>query len=154
MAAGTLHAVLLAAACAVLLWASVVDARRRMIPNAAVVALAVLWAVGALTVWPAGIAAYVTQGLIGGVVTAGVAVLCAFMLSRARGAEALGAGDVKLLFAVGLFTGAYAGMAVLAAACLLACLYALIRAAAHAPVSDFPFAPFIACAAICAMVLF
>ena len=57
---------------------------------------------------------------------------------------ALGAGDVKLLFPIGLFAGFEGGIAVLCVACVASLLYCVARFAVGCPVRDFPFAPFLA----------
>ena len=58
--------------------------------------------------------------------------------------EPLGAGDVKLLFPIGLFAGFEGGIAALCVACVASLLYCVARFAVGRPAHDFPFAPFLA----------
>lgn len=69
---------------------------------------------------------------------------CSLAVSCFRGGEPLGAGDVKLLFPIGLFAGFEGGIAALGVACVASLLYCAARLAVGSPVRDFPFAPFLA----------
>ena len=72
------------------------------------------------------------------------ALACSLAISFFRGGESLGAGDVKLLFPIGLFAGFEGGIVALGVACVASLLYCLARLAAGRPARDFPFAPFLA----------
>lgn len=72
------------------------------------------------------------------------ALACSLAISFFRGCESLGAGDVKLLFPIGLFAGFEGGIVALGVACVASLLYCLARFAAGRPARDFPFAPFLA----------
>ena len=72
------------------------------------------------------------------------ALACSLAISFFRGGESLGAGDVKLLFPIGLFAGFEGGIVALGVACVASLLYCLARFAAGRPARDFPFAPFLA----------
>ena len=71
------------------------------------------------------------------------ALACSLAISFFRGGESLGAGDVKLLFPIGLFAGFEGGIVALGVACVASILYCLARFAAGRPARDFPFAPFL-----------
>ena len=72
------------------------------------------------------------------------ALSCSLAISFFRGGESLGAGDVKLLFPIGLFAGFEGGIVALGVACVASLLYCLARFAVGRPARDFPFAPFLA----------
>lgn len=72
------------------------------------------------------------------------ALACSLAISFFRGGESLGAGDVKLLFPIGLFAGFEGGIVALGVACVASLLYCLARFVAGRPARDFPFAPFLA----------
>ena len=71
------------------------------------------------------------------------ALACSLAISFFHGGESLGAGDVKLLFPIGLFTGFEGGIVALGVACIASLLYCLTRFVAGRPARDFPFAPFL-----------
>lgn len=71
------------------------------------------------------------------------ALACSLAISFFRGGESLGAGDVKLLFPIGLFAGFEGGIVALGVACVASLLYCLARFVAGRPARDFPFAPFL-----------
>ena len=144
-----------------LVWAGVVDARTRMVPRGALVAGAAAWAVSfaasavayrAAFSWRAALAASV----IGAALVAAFALAVDAVLSRMTGRAALGMGDTKLLFLIGLHCGAVTTLACLCAACVLAAFYSVARYAvvgimrllrvSNAPLFDgtFPFVPFLA----------
>ncbi len=176
----------------VLLYASVVDIRERIIPNRVVVIGVALWcgsflvqvicaiqepcfvpnppcAIGlvfngmtssfALDVSPGStfvstdvtssnladsILSVAASSIIGAFGVSALALACAFPVSLIQGGEPLGAGDVKLLFPIGLFVGFEGGIAVLGVACVASLLYCLARFVVGRPARDFPFAPFLA----------
>lgn len=123
------------AAC-VFAWAGVVDAARRIVPNAAVLAGVGIWcavfAAAAASADAGPLRRACFAGLAGALAAAGFSGACACVLSRVSGRAALGMGDVKLLFAAGLFLGAAGALVCLGAACALAALYACARFAADA----------------------
>lgn len=66
----------------------------------------------------------------------------------------LGGGDIKLLFAVNLFLGLYAGLLTIFLACVIGLIFAPIwRKATKNTAPTFPFGPSIACATLLSLVL-
>ena len=176
----------------VLLYASVIDIRERIIPDRVVVAGIALWCVSllvqivgviegssfahepssavglvfngatslsAMNVSPGSpfeladacssnliesILSTATSSVIGAFGVSAFALGCSLAVSHFRGGEPLGAGDVKLLFPIGLFAGFEGGIAALCVACVASLLYCAARLAVGSPVRDFPFAPFLA----------
>ena len=84
------------------------------------------------------------SSVIGAFGVSAFALGCSLAVSCFRGGEPLGAGDVKLLFPIGLFAGFEGGIAALCVACVASLLYCVARLAVGCPVRDFPFAPFLA----------
>lgn len=84
------------------------------------------------------------SSVIGAFAVSAFALGCSLAVSYFRGGEPLCAGDVKLLFPIGLFAGFEGGIAVLGVACVASLLYCVARLAVGRPVRDFPFAPFLA----------
>ena len=84
------------------------------------------------------------SNIIGAFAVSAFALGCSLAVSYFRGGEPLGAGDVKLLFPIGLFAGFEGGIAALGVACVVSLLYCVARFAVGRPAHDFPFAPFLA----------
>ena len=170
----------------VLLCASFIDIRERIIPNRVVVAGIALWCVSFLVQVvgaiqgpscavgpvfggatfsfttnaspgsPSGLAGSFSSNLVESILSTAAssaigafgvslfALACSLAISFFHGGESLGAGDVKLLFPIGLFAGFEGGIAALGVACVASLLYCLARFAVGRPARDFPFAPFLA----------
>ncbi len=123
-----------------LIYAAIVDARTRLIPLISLLAPTLAWICTAVVgvicgqclfvFADRGLAAsvWIAEGVAGGVLTAGFAFACALPLECRSGNRALGGGDVKLLFVIGLFYGPPGGIAVLAAACVFALLWQMVSA--------------------------
>lgn len=160
----------------VLAWISIVDVQERIIPHGVLL--------GAVAIWCMLIACTAAFGSEGSAFRAAAAGIAgAFALGAGSfatscvadvfaGRETFGAGDVKLLFVVGLFSGAFWGAVILVLACVLLLAVAFVRACRdgflrrhpsrkdrsipigfHGGTSDdgtFPFAPFVA-VAVCAV---
>ncbi|MDO5042093.1 MAG: prepilin peptidase [Slackia sp.] len=116
----------------VLVWSSIVDIKRRIVPGGAIAVLLAVWtlvfgaaflACGDASVWRSGVLA----GAIGAAVASTFAFSCGWLLSRMRKRTALGFGDVKLLFVFGLYCGVAGTLACLFAACVLAAFYSIVR---------------------------
>ncbi|MDO4590147.1 MAG: prepilin peptidase [Slackia sp.] len=164
------RAVAASVVCAALVVLSAIDVRRRIVAPGFVGALCALWAVlgiacamrsGAVFAWH-----WACAGLAGAVAGAGCALACSFACKSSSADEPLGMGDVKLLFALGLYGGPAFVLACLGAACLLALVYAAARAAFDATRrrvtpcrafdsfdGTFAFVPFLS-VAFCALMLF
>ncbi len=116
--------------------ASLSDVRSRTVPNAVVATLAVLWVA---TVWfvpcgtapgevgsafagvsEGGVVAVALDGLAGGLAIGVGMLLLALVVETRTGRHSFGGGDIKLLFAVGLFLGLPASLTMLLIACIFA----------------------------------
>lgn len=121
----------------VLAWSSIVDIKRRIVPDGAIAVSLAAWALafgatflacGDASVWRSGVLA----GVVGAVVASMFAFSCGWLLSRMRKRAALGFGDVKLLFVFGLYCGAAGTLVCLFTACVLAVFYSCVRFAIDA----------------------
>ena len=121
---GVLSAVLgvacLATLAAALGVASATDLSCRIIPNGCVLAVACSGVVRALVNGPA--MALVAEALLGGLSVLGIMLLAAALSTRGGGRPGVGGGDVKLLAAVGVWTGPLVGLATVALSCLVGVL--------------------------------
>lgn len=129
----------------VLLWAAHADLRTTLVPRAAPWALAVIQLVYCMALWLLlGLDAswLLGRSALGALVLGGTTLALALALEHAQGRDALGGGDIKLLFALGFSFGWERGMVMLALACtaflawaasrqLLGCF--LSRVPAHVP---------------------
>lgn len=130
MALGVHGALMLALA-----YASVVDARTRLVPRGSLIVGAAAWVVGValgiasgtcpfflLASFDGGAAAllWILECMAGGVVTAGVALVVSLAIERRSEGAAIGGGDIKLLFVVGLYAGPLSGFGILGVSCVLA----------------------------------
>ena len=178
---------------AALAYAVVVDVKTRFVPMASLVIGIMAWCAAAAlgAAWGACPFLYafadshtilwVLSGVVGGVATAGFAFLCSRAMERRCGEEALGGGDVKLLFVLGLYVGFERGIVTLGVACLFAliwqgvlillrivsfacerrrgappCCVDFTRDISHRPIlrqawRTFPFVPFIVAAFVCVL---
>lgn len=165
----------LAVVCLLLCLVSVHDARTRTIPNGyvmAVIGTRVACGVAAVAVdaaspkaplamlWPA--LGDLGWSLCGGLALAAPALGVALLLRHRTGRMQLGGGDVKLLFAVGTWLGAWLGWCAVGVACAIGVVSDLVRrvvSVANGPPrvslreSSFAFAPALlcGCAAVMAM---
>lgn len=117
-------------ACA-LAWISFVDVRERIIPHGALLGAAAIWCalVACTAVLGEGASAFraALAGAAGACALGAGSLLTSCAADRIAGRETLGAGDMKLLFVVGLFSGAFWGAVVLVLACMLLLGSALVR---------------------------
>lgn len=154
---------------AMFLWACLIDARERLIPNAAVIVALGGWCGAFALAFIAACfrnegAASASASLVSGVLSGGagafglatLAFIAGAVTTRIAGRPALGMGDVKLLFVMGLYLGFLPAAASLCAACALSAAYAIARTVvsclcarcgsgddARAFDGTFPFAPFL-----------
>lgn len=134
----------------VLLFVSYTDLRNRVIPNEALLVSAGSWfvvlAASALQLPLLQWLLLCLECLVGALFLGGFSLVTALALEYFSGKSALGGGDVKLLFVMGLYLGLSLGLLVLFAACLLLLLFALLRALLRkGPDEGLPFAPFLTC---------
>jgi leader peptidase (prepilin peptidase)/N-methyltransferase len=150
-----------------LLVLSFIDLDTLRLPNALVATLAALGLVGAVASQLAGSDAVPLVGLareglwssplvvaaIGAASGAGVSGLIAAVYAVARGRTGLGMGDVKLLAAIGLFTGPYvlAGLVLGSFAGAIVGVVAAARAGEEASSFRIPFGPFLAAGSVVAV---
>lgn len=121
-----------------LLVAALTDARGRIIPNEVVlggVAAHLAFALAASS--PSSV---LLTSLAGGIALAGPALLVGLAIGHATGQTALGGGDVKLLFLVGLWLGPWRGIVAAGLSCVLGVCVSL----AARKGGTFPLAPPIA----------
>ena len=113
-----------------LIWAAAVDARRRIIPNAAVAAGCAGWLVLLVAAELAGIDVRVAaaSGLAAGLLLLAGLLVFAVVFERASGRASMGGGDIKLLAACGLYLGLVRALVALMAACILALAVEAVRA--------------------------
>ena len=147
------------------------DSIRNIIPNRCVLAILLIWGieklyaglnmtvyllnrVGAGTDRPAGryasdvIFVWETAGnVISGLVIALIALTASFIIRKAVRRKALGGGDIKLLFALGLFLGFGRSITMLFLACIFGLATALFTAG-KGRYGHFPFGPAISLAYI------
>ena len=98
--------------------ASVSDLSCRTIPNACVVSAAL--AATPLAVSAPDLSASLGRSLSGAVVVVVLLTAAASLSRRIHGRDGVGAGDIKLLGALGLWAGPVGGLAVVGGSCLLA----------------------------------
>ena len=98
--------------------ASARDLSNRTIPNACVVSAAL--AATPLAVSAPDLLAALGRSLCGAVVVIALLTVAASFSRRVHGRDGVGAGDIKLLGALGLWAGPVGGLAVVGASCLIA----------------------------------
>lgn len=168
-----------------LIAAAIIDARKRIIPNGIIIALIALWLIGfvATTAVLCTTGAPLPDALVAprppldlspvnaiaaALLFGGGSLLATTALERTTGRFALGGGDIKLLFAIGLFLGIEREAIALLLACatfiavtlLIAVAPSKLRVAAppsnsrpHALSDPFPFGPFLTLGGILALII-
>ncbi len=114
------EAVLPAAVALTLVAIAIIDIRTRRIPNGLVGLLCLLWLLGVSDISTA------INGLIGALVLSGGVLAIALLYERFTGVEGFGGGDVKLIFALGLFIGFERGLIALLVASLIAMIVGFV----------------------------
>ncbi len=129
---------------------SLVDLESFIIPNGCIIISVAAWVLclpfSGATLADAGLS------VLAGVVYGGGLLLISLLLDKILHKESLGGGDVKLFFAVGLYTGLVGGMFALMLACVLGLVFALVRKKTKKGEEQVPFGPAIAASA--ALILF
>ncbi|WP_251212373.1 prepilin peptidase [Adlercreutzia murintestinalis] len=143
----------LVALTALLIVASAVDLRQRIIPNGVVIGLAAVWAA-----WQAGRLLLgvgwqpVIDGLVGAAIIGGGLLVFTLLYERITRKQAMGGGDIKLMAACALYLGLERGALCLLIACALGVLLAAIiphtRFARADERAAMPFGPAIALATL------
>ena len=134
----------LGVACAILVLLACIDMRVCLLPDALTQPL--LW-LGVLCAW-AGLGLPVRDSVAG--VATGYLLLSVprQLWLWWRKVDAVGAGDVKLLAAVGAWVGAFGITRILAIACVAGVVYAMIHQRCWRPGGAYPFGPFIVFAGV------
>ncbi len=119
---------------------SLIDWKKMIIPDGFIIAGIMNWLSFAFV--SRDCIQYCIDGITGAILISGMVLSIALIMNRILGRESLGGGDLKLLFVISLYTGAFAGMLVLFLSCLsgLFCILAMKR-------DRIPFAPSICLAA-------
>ncbi len=129
-----------------LLAVALIDYDTMEIPNGLVIYMAVLFVA---FIWAHEPLERLKDGAIGAAAIGGGILVIALVMDKILKRESLGGGDVKLFFAIGLFTGVWSGLL----AVILACVAGLVFALAMRNKKDgqFPFGPSICLAAFAAL---
>ena len=149
-----------AALFAVLETAALTDLSTRTIPNVLVGAVVVVWVAYQIAMAAAGfpfVLPLVAKGLIGALVTGGFVLVASLAFEKITGKQSLGGGDIKLLFAVGLFLGWADGLFCVVIAYIIGLTYALLRRdkkQESAVQGTIPFGPAIGLATMCLLALY
>lgn len=129
-----------------LIYVSVIDIRRRIIPDAAL-------ASAAFPILLLRISAFGIKGAIGfalnGLSISLPLMMLILLIEKIIGKEAMGGGDIKLLFVIGAYLGALQCFAALFFACVAAVIYSV---AGSSEQRSFPFAPFLTIGSVLASV--
>lgn len=111
--------VCLVALVAALMVAAASDLRTRIVPNGCAAAIAVAGVLRALVRATAGGAGALVSALLGVAVVFAVMLCAALFSSRGGRGRGVGGGDIKLLAAVGAWTGPVLGLATVGLSCLV-----------------------------------
>lgn len=98
--------------------ASVSDLSSRTIPNACTAAAAL--AAAPLVASAPDLPAAIGRSISGAAIVVALLAAAAFLFRRVHGQDGVGAGDIKLFGALGLWAGPVGGLAVVGASCLIA----------------------------------
>ena len=137
-----------------LLWASLLlacsfaDLEGYIIPDGFIIAAAVIRAVFILL--SGNIVGELVFTLLGGIAVSAVLLIIVTLFEKAVGREAMGGGDIKLIFATGLYLGWQKNLLCLFVACILGILFAVATRKKRENQEDakiFPFGPSIAASA-------
>ena len=142
----SLETVQLVILCSCLFCLSLVDLDIQIIPDRFIVVGVVLFIVTLFFVPDPGKRAL--DGLIGGIAVGGGVLLLALLMEKLLRRDAMGGGDIKLLFLTGLFLGWQKNLLCLLLACVVGILWGLVRAKRGQ--QGLPWGPGIALAAWCA----
>ncbi|SHH21890.1 leader peptidase (prepilin peptidase) / N-methyltransferase [Pollutimonas bauzanensis] len=144
---GTLRFLALAMAGVLLLTLALIDARKRLLPDA--LTLPLLW-LGLGLAW-AGQGPALRDAVAGAMLGYGFLWLLSRLFSCLSRREGMGHGDVKLLAALGAWLGWRPLAMVLLAACLAGLLFAMAHQRRLRPAGAYPFGPFLAASGMAAL---
>ena len=131
----------------VLLGLSLVDMDSFTIPDGFIITGIINWIVSVFLVSDQ--KSYIIKGISGAMVIAGSLYLLTFIMNRILHKESMGGGDIKLIFMLGLYFGAYYSIWILMIACLFALVFVLVTQK-----KMIPFGPFLSLSAIVVKLLF
>lgn len=134
----------LLAAC-ILLACAFADLEGYIIPDRFLAAGIVLFA-GSL-IWAEKPLSRLLDGAVGGFAVAGALWLLVIVMEKAMGREAMGGGDIKLLFVTGLLLGWKGNLLCLVLACIIGIVWGLLAARGRRDGPPIPWGPSIALAA-------
>jgi leader peptidase (prepilin peptidase) / N-methyltransferase len=140
------------------------DLETYTVPNGFILATLLIWLAGSLflsvdagslaawlyTLTGSSLLATLGDGLIGALVVSLVLLLLALICDRILGRPSLGGGDIKLVFACGLYLGLLGNVLNLIVACVIGIVFGAVTSRRRCDNEDpaaFPFAPSIALAA-------
>ncbi len=137
---------------------SIVDLRRRIIPNGMVIGIAAVWAIWqAIRILLGASWQPVVSGLVGAIVIGGGLLAFTLLFERLARKPAMGGGDIKLMAACALYLGLERGALCLLIACVLGVgLAAIIPRTRFAQPNEraaMPFGPAIALAMIVCLLI-
>jgi len=125
---------------AILVFASLCDIDKGIIPNGAVLAAIYWWLLYMLVPGGDDFQTFVTNS-IGGIIIGAFLLVMTIYIEHKHGGNVLGGGDIKLIFAVSLYLGPIVGLLNLILMCIAGLIYARIIKK-----EKFPLAPPLACA--------
>lgn len=143
-------ALLLAVAACMLMLLAHIDARTRLLPDA--LTLPMLW-LGLAVAWLDWGAVSLHDALGGAMAGYGFLWLLLQGFRLLRGVEGMGAGDLKLLAALGAWLGWQSLPWVLLAACVAGIVFAMLKGKTWRPSGAYPFGPFLAAAGVAVFVV-
>lgn len=104
---------------------ALIDLRTMEIPNGLTLYLIALFALSIAAHYGEALH-YFLDGLIGAAAVGGGLLIVSLVTDKILGRESLGGGDVKLLFAVGLFLGLWRSLLMLITACIIGIVFGLV----------------------------
>jgi len=108
----------------ILMGLSLVDLDSYIIPDGFIIVGIINWLLGIFFV--ADKKAYFLKGIIGGLFIGGMILVMSLIMDKILKKESLGGGDVKLLFMVCLYVGAYERLLILFLSCIIGLLFVVI----------------------------
>lgn len=131
-------------ACA-LLALSITDLDSFIIPDRLIAFLIIWWAAFTVIFWRMGadLVPMLRSGLLGAALAGGFVLIISLIMDKVMGRETMGGGDIKLLFACGLYTGIAGGLFLIIASSIIGLIVMAL-----AKKKQIPFGPSISLAAM------